>query len=376
MLAKNAVSEYTHIIHLQSVLKTIPHYRDYFLIYDAKLCHPARLTHKDLVSFQTCKGMMPENVTKDTINNHLERFLSLTLPNGGMTLESYFAMDPPLYPLHRQLMQLLERGILPMNHRHVYHADIKDENILVHIESNGMLKTRLIDWGLTISYNPKAHRDPIAHEPWTSTKYPWTNRNFMFNMPFSCGMFTKPFYDIYTAYLEKGGNLEQASLLPLLVNYFQKVTMDPRGQGHLLFINQIMVWLFQHDDKFRDVPDDQLAAVVEAQITLPVIVQYCFTVLVHFTKPSPTGKLKLHATQYINEVFTKTLDIYGFLSAYIPLVKELSNKFSTLSRKKGAVFLCLKDIFIKHLYEPRVHPPHHRELRDDLQTLGLLIQDA
>ena len=61
-----------------------------------------------------------------------------------------------------------------MNKLNVYHCDIKDANVLVQINET-MLKTRLIDWGLSFLYNKKHNGIPRK----------LYRRPFQFNVPFS-----------------------------------------------------------------------------------------------------------------------------------------------------------------------------------------------
>ena len=48
MSEKHANEEYQEIVSIKTKLDTIKNYRDYFLIYDATLCKPDKLTSSDL----------------------------------------------------------------------------------------------------------------------------------------------------------------------------------------------------------------------------------------------------------------------------------------------------------------------------------------
>ena len=76
----------------------------------------------------------------------------LNLSDGGVTLETaYYNMDDidNLLYINEELISLLEYGIIPMNNLDVFHADIKEANVLYNTESNHV---GLIDWGLSFQY--------------------------------------------------------------------------------------------------------------------------------------------------------------------------------------------------------------------------------
>ena len=82
--------------------------------------------------------------------------MSLNIPNGGIPIDDFVYNNGSynkLYKLQDNLISLLEKGIIPMNKKYIFHSDIKDSNILVDVKKNTM-KTRLIDWGLTTEYIP------------------------------------------------------------------------------------------------------------------------------------------------------------------------------------------------------------------------------
>lgn len=359
MIEPYAKKEYAKIKSIESKLKKIPHYENYFLVYDIDLCQPAPLTEKDLTSFDKCNEMMPSGVDRDNINKQLDRFLSLSLPNGGFPPFDYLQTHRQhMYLVHQKLVDLLRHGILPMNRRDIFHVDIKESNILVQTEGENNMKARLIDWGLASIYRPQSHKVLTDPEPWTNTVYPWTNRGFMFNVPFTNNLFNQAFYDRYTAYLEKGGQLNESSLIPFLTTYFDD--LDEGALGHLNYIEKVMKMLYKDELSNGGVKS--------------MIVDYWFHVLVHFTRETSSG-LKLYATQYINDVYVKSVDLYGFVCVYIPLAKIVFEEMKTkMTREKKALFTKLRELFFTYLYAPRVGAIDQSELIEDLESLGDLIR--
>ena len=146
MTDRHATQEYEQINSLKQKLDSVPNYEDYFLIYDATLCRPSKLTTSDLASFSDkCTALPKDNIMKTNINTKLDELMSLNLPNGGLPVDDYLYSDgtfEKMYKVHSYLIKLLKNGIIPMNNKNVYHSDIKDSNVL--IDDTG--KARLIDW--------------------------------------------------------------------------------------------------------------------------------------------------------------------------------------------------------------------------------------
>ena len=128
-----------------------------------------------------------------------------------------------------------------------------------------------------------------------------------------------------------------------------------------------------YSNTFKDISEKNIPLIIETEITMPFIVNYITNVLVHYTKFKEDGKLNLR--EYLNDVYIKIIDIYGFLNIYFPLLEYLHNNFSKLSNDLLKIFNTLKIIYIKYLYEPRHKAINMNELFEDLNLLGKVIQD-
>jgi serine/threonine protein kinase len=356
MTEKHAMSEYNEIVSIKSHLKNIKDYTDYFLIYDATLCKPSSLSEEDLENYsKKCRALPKDKITKSNLNSNLDKLLSLNMPNGGLAVDDYLYQNGSflkMYKVNNQLINLLKNGIVPMNKRHVFHGDIKDSNIL--IDENE--KTRLIDWGLALEYVPfKNHSFPST----------WRNRPFQFNVPFSVILFSDSFVEKYTSFLEKGGQPTKIELKPFVIDYISSWTKE-RGAGHYKFINEIMFELFSHSITSLSKPQ-----IVETQITMNFIVNYIVDVLVHFTKSGKDVKLILR--DYLDNVFIKIVDIWGFISVYIVYVEILFNNYDKLTEQELDFFRKLKHIFVEYLYNPRHEPIDMNALYSDLEDLNLVF---
>jgi serine/threonine protein kinase len=362
MTDKHATEEYQEITEIREKLDSINNYEDYFLIYGTSICKPAKLTTSDLTAFKDkCSALPKDNITKSNINSKLNEVMILNLPNGGLPVDDYVYANGSygkLYDTHIALVNLLKKGVVPMNKRNIYHSDIKDSNVLID-DSELPLKARLIDWGLTVEYTP----DSI--EPFPKN---WRNRPLQFNVPFSVVIFTDLFYEMYTKYLNDGGKIEEAVLRLFVIDYLNK-WMKERGPGHYKFINQIMFMLYSSD--ITSISDNNKPIMVETEITMPYIINYIVEVLVHYTKFKSDGSLNLR--EYLDDVYVKIVDIWGFITVYYPFLEMFSNNYYKLNHNQLKIFKQLQYIFSEYLYTPRSTPINMDELYDDFKILGNLI---
>jgi serine/threonine protein kinase len=362
MTERHATDEYEEINHIKDKLDTIPNYKDYFLIYDVTLCSPSKLTDSDLSSFNNkCTALPKDDITKKNINLKLDQVMSLNLPNGGLPVDDYIYSNggyDKLYKTHITLINLFKKGIIPMNRNNIYHSDIKDSNVLID-NSGPELKARLIDWGLTVEYNPG-----------TSTKFPknWRNRPLQFNVPFSVVIFTDKFYENYSEYLKNGGKVEDSELRPFVINYLNE-WLKERGPGHYKFINEIMFLLYS--SSLESISDSSKPGVVETEITMPYIIDYIVEVLLHYTKFKEDGSLNLR--EYLNEVYIQIVDIWGFIMVYYPFLEMFSSNYFNLNENELKIFTQLKFIFNEYLYTPRASPININELLEEFKKFGNLI---
>jgi serine/threonine protein kinase len=358
MTEKHATSEYNEIIAIKEKIDKIPHFEDYFLLYDATLCKPAKLTEADLTAYASkCTALPKDNITKKNINENLDKLMSLNIPNGGLPIDDFLYEDgtfEKLYKVHNGLFKLLKKGIVPMNKKNVYHCDIKDSNIL----TDGS-KTRLIDWGLSTEYTP------FKSEPFPKT---WRNRPFQFNVPFSVIIFSDSFVEKYTKYLKDGGKPEETELKPFVLDFIN-FWLKERGPGHYKFINEIMFSLFHNS--LTTISKESKPQVIETQITMNYIVNYIINVLVHFTKFKPDGSLNLR--DYLDNVFIEIVDVWGFITAYYPIIEILSDSYDNLTKNELKIFNQLQFIFVEYLYNPRHEPIDMNMLYSDLKDLAHLF---
>jgi serine/threonine protein kinase len=360
MTDKHAISEYEEIISIKKILEDIKDYRNYFLIYDAALCKPATLSSEDLKDYSSkCKALPKDNITRTNLNKNLDKLMVLNIPNGGLPVDDYLYENgsfEKMYNVHHNLFVLLKKGILPMNQKHIYHCDIKDSNILIDKDET----TRLIDWGLAVQYIPfKNHTFPSS----------WRNRPFQFNVPFSVILFSDSFVEKYTKYLQEGGEINKIELRPFIIDYISS-WMKERGAGHYKFMNEIMFELFSNS--IEELHQNEKPLMIETQITMNYIINYISDILIHFTKYNIPVKECLR--NYLDNVFIKIVDIWGFISVYFVFIEILSRNYSKLTKQEIEIFNKIKYLFVEYLYNPRHEPIPMNKLYLDLEELSNLFR--
>lgn len=367
MSEKHATEEYEEINKLKDKLDKIRNYEDYFLLYDATLCRPAKLAVTDLTEFTNkCTALPKDNITRANVNQNLDKLMSLNLPNGGLPVDDYIYSNgsfEKMYNIHVALVKLLKKGIIPMNKEFMYHCDIKDSNVLID-DSGHELKARLIDWGLSTEYTP------FQDAPFPRS---WRNRPFQYNVPFSVIIFSDAFVEKYSKFIKDGGylkdgkKLEEIELKPFVIDFIT-FWMKERGAGHYRFINDIMFLLFSNDLTESDADKPK---VIETQYTMEYLVDYIVDVLMHFTKFRADGTLNLR--DYLDTVFIQIVDIWGFICVYYPFIETLGNNYKNLNSTEMLTFKQFKKIFLKYLYYPRHEPINLNTLYTDLRVLGGLL---
>jgi serine/threonine protein kinase len=368
MSERHATEEYEEINKLNEKLNKIRHYEDYFLLYDATLCRPSKLTNTDLTEFASkCTALPKDNITRSTVNQNLNKLMALNLPNGGVPVDDYIVDNgsfQKLHNVHTALVKLLKKGIVPMNKEFMFHCDIKDSNILID-DSESVLKARLIDWGLATEYVP------FRDEPFPKS---WRNRPFQFNVPFSVIIFSDAFVTKYSKFIKDGVNVknkekpEEIELKPFVIDFIN-FWMKERGAGHYKFINEIIFTLFSNS--LTSVDEADKPKVIETQYTMDYLVNYIVDVLVHFTKFRADGTLNLR--EYLDTVFIQIVDIWGLISTYYPFLELLANSYKTLTKGELKIFNQIQFIFVEYLYNPRHEPIDMNMLYSDLKDLGNLI---
>ena len=325
MLNKHVKREYMEITKYLPILQKIPNYKNYFIIEGANICQPAPLTRQDLDNFDTkCKVLRKRDINAKNINSNLDKVSCINLQDGGVELGTYIYSGLSLdgmKDLNGRMIQLLVHGILPMNKSHVYHADIKEANIVVDTSKY----VRLIDWGLSM-YTGSGKNIPSVLQ----------GKPFQYNLPFSIILFNNTFKNMYSTFLKTmpTSNLDNNSLGIFLKEYIEKWNKK-RGKGHIKTIMSIWSGITSKQN-----------------IQESIIIPYLSAILLEYTRNGEFDKIG-----YFKNVFLKLIDLWGFIICYSAFLEtEYKNEK-------------INNLIINYLYRKPIENINIDELVDDLRNI-------
>jgi len=351
MTRKHAIDEYDEIATIKEQLDTVKNYADYFVIDDINLCKPNKLTSDDMFNYkQKCSALPKDKITPENMNKSLDKLLLINIPNGGAPIDDYvFECDSfeNLYKLNVSLIKLLKNGIIPMNKRNVYHCDIKDSNVLIDKD----FKTRLIDWGLSTTYIP------------TGQKYfpdSWRERPLQYNVPFSIIIFTEDFFDMFNELVN--GSIPNKQVLTVFVKQYIQFWMKERGRGHYEFINEILIVLNDANKNDKEYAMQFIVSYIVETLALYAELQ---------TKQLKTKKVSMR--NYLNNVFIRNVDVWGFVMIYYPFIEFLQSRKEALSPSQTKLLGLIKRMISTNLFKtPK--PINMPSLFRDLEAIGTMLK--
>jgi hypothetical protein len=325
MLNKHVKREYMEITKYLPILQKIPNYKNYFIIEGANICQPAPLTREDLDNFDLkCKVLRKRDINSTNINKNLDKISSLNLQDGGVELGTYIYSGLSLNgmkDLNGRMIQLLVDGILPMNKYNVYHADIKEANIVVDTSKY----VRLIDWGLSMYTGSRKDIPSVLQD-----------KPFQYNLPFSIILFNNTFKTMYSTFLKTTptSNLDNNSVGGFLKTYIEKWNKK-RGKGHIKTI--ISIWS---------------GITGKQNIQETIIIPYLSAILLEYTRNG-----QFDTIGYFKNVFLKLIDLWGFIICYTAFLET------------GYKNEKINNIVINYLYRTPTEIIDIKELVHDLKNL-------
>ena len=320
ILKKYASSEMSIINSVKKLLMKIPYYGDYFIVKDTYQCSPDTLKKKDKKNFdKKCRPLTRKNITAKNVNSNLDKLQIINMPYSGIDMDKYWDtwIDLPDTKEKKKLfgmtniclINLLRKGIFVMNKEGLYHLDIKGGNIMHSLTNNNILnvgdiKTRLIDWGLSMKYKNKKNI-PIE----------LVERPFQFNLPYSNILFQtniQKIIDDYIKTIKKTDSIYYKKHMFLgLSHRIYESAINNLGEGHLPYMLQLIEQIYN--------PYNTNNIVVGKNI----ICEYIGKILETYMNKDN----KLDLFKYMQEVFLKNVDIWGFISSYSNLISR-NNKYT------------------------------------------------
>lgn len=361
MIKKYVKTEMSLIKEVFKNVKTIPNYKNYFLIDGVYSCIPDALTKKDLVGFnKKCTNLKRKHITRKNINKKLSDVKVINLPYGGIDIDEYWSKWNKMPSSANKnksfaitnicLLQLLMKGILKMNLLKYYHFDIKGSNIMrtiyPTIKSTSSIKTRLIDWGLALKYtNTKKIPSEIMDRP------------LQYNLPFSHILFQSDIQKVIDNYVNnfKGTyhNYGKQLILKGLSEHIYKTSIHKIGSGHNDYIIELLENIY--GPLYKD----------KENIAINIITEYISVILEKYTDDNYLFK----SNDYFKNVFVKNADIWGFLMSYIDLItlkNPWKNKFQSIIVK------VLTEYCFGTIYAARFIPIY--PLVNELLTLNIVLK--
>jgi serine/threonine protein kinase len=364
MLTKNAEKEYNEIMKYKKTLITIPNYKKYFLIDDIQLCHPSKLSKRDLQDYDTkCKALNKKKITKKNINKKLDLILALNMQNGGNDIDDFIKQCNSYSQyknMNNSLMDLLVKAIIPMNNKDIYHCDIKADNILI----NDDYQCKIIDWGLSTSYN-NSYSISEGH----------FNRPIQFNIPFSVIILNNNFKDSYenflTFKLKTSDNIHYYDVRAFLIEHFVYINKEYKI-GHIRYINKLMRILFKENIEplYKKIKSD----IITTEYTYYYIIEYISKIVFKYTD---VENKKFDMQTYFENIFLKSIDIWGFVFCFVPILNVMSfTKREKMSDTNLKICDKIKFIIIHYLYERPLEVINYTDILKELGELNELFDNA
>ncbi len=327
LLEKNdANDEWNELKNVKNIVKNIPNYNNYFLVNNIFKCQPNTITENDLKNVIICENALGSiGISTTEINKNLDKLEIINMPYGGIDLLKIITENKELFTtLNNILLELLVKGILPMNKLGFFHCDIKAQNILYLKQ-----KCRLIDWGISVL---------IKDIPVKIIPEKIKNNKLQYNSPFSRIIFNKIFDDYYKLHIKNNNEINKSNLnlntiLQVLMFDYYFYFIKLVGDGHENFINSYFIPEFFKINGINNPPKDfNLTAYLFSIYMTKILIKY-----IDF-KDNTFKK-----TDYFNEVYIKNLDIWGFLSIYFEYIMNNYDKTLRINLSNVIIDYCYSD---------------------------------
>jgi hypothetical protein len=240
--------------------------------------------------------------------------------------------------------------------------DIKGGNILRNVEDDNEIlgidniKTRLIDWGLAIDFSAT----PPGKVP-----YEIFNGPIQYNTPFSTilfqenmNMYIKKFLSQYSNLDKRLNSNDRMQIMKYLASYIYNISLDVVGEGHNNYILALL-----HEINARHTKNEAPSVTVFSHEE--IIVEYLASILNKYLD----HKYHFQHGKYFHEVYSKNVDIWGFIMAYIDLA-DLKKSYAMRSDLSIAVAKIIHEYCFSTMYA--IKPIPIQNLVTDFKKLNQL----
>lgn len=302
MPIKHIKSEMNEINRIKPYVNNIPDNYKYFLIDNIYHCEPKSLRIEDKNNFnETCANLMRININKNNVDKNLDKLGIINLPYGGENVYQYLKklllekliIKKKFITLNNSLIDLLNNAIIPLNNNKLLHLDLKGQNILYDDKSH---YARLIDWGLSDNYVDGTIPKSLQYKP------------LQFNLPISVILFDN---NILNKYLPKISSNKSE----LYAKVHKMVKNELENKGHFFTIAYILTLLYP-------------STILTLADVVDFITKYLLEILIKYNTNG-----NFDSVRFFFEVFSKNVDVYGFLSSYMPLIENKDKSNNKLSKQ-------------------------------------------
>lgn len=365
MYKEDTEAELIEMAKVKKFVERIPNKEDYFLISNTYECQPDKLNEEDLSHYdKKCRLFTKRGITSSEVNDSLNRLALIVMPNGGLNMEKYFlkVFEMPEKEMHQvfidtntALIKLLVNGIVPLTNMGFNHYDIKAGNILMSEDGHA----RVIDWGLAGDNDGITVPETIQ------------NRSIAFNMPFSDIFFNnfvkrwlaESFHKIRASPNLRDKTTGQSELLKIVAVNMINESISKTSEGHYEYITGDIL-----HDIYKVYADKNIYNRVDYNVlSTNVLIEYVHAVLVAYVNENGI----FNDAKYFYDVFSKNVDIWGFLLAYVPIIEFGTEKFH-IDIINGVCRILLKYCFST---EFATKPIDVNELTMDLQSLNAIADE-
>ena len=383
-LLKNdhAKREYDYISKINSRLDKLPkEVKKYLLLDNIELCEPGRLGPDDMKNIESTCGdiltQVTDNVTKmpitsGNINNNLDKFKIINMPELGISLHDYLEstkLDPNnLIQLNNIIIDYMLHVVPYLNKNGVVHGDIKASNILFSKEN---AKTPvLIDWGL--SYVANTDRKSIP-EDFYKLKIQWQH-------PFSTFLFSR---DIGNQYISFLNNLKREQIkitrdslrifVVALFSNFKKTNTRVYNILKSIFSNTY------EGDYLKYIKENtpSTGGTMAEQMFSNYVVNYLLDVLMAYTTnigSNDRGGSVLDLNKYFNDIYLYNVDVWGIMSIFYQYLLSPSTKFNMSNNEYKTFTSKVMTILVENLFTNGNKVVDSGKLVGNIRNLNLYLK--
>ena len=290
---KQANDEWDELMKAKNIIKNIPNYHKYFLLNNLEKCIPNKLIDDDLNNIEKCETPL-RNINILDINNNLNKLKIINMQDGGITItEAVATADRSLNKLNKLLINLLINAIVPMNTLHLYHNDLKGDNLLYNNN-----EVKIIDWGLASSNlsNNILNISVAFNNPLSKVLFaPEVLNNYLQSNVFNNNQINKNNPDLFN---------QLYNSMKLYYSYFIYYI----GKGNNEYLSIILDIIFNLANQNINNIQNFLEHII-ASICAKILMNY----LNFETKTFDTDL-------FFNNVYSKNLDVYGLIMSYIQIL--------------------------------------------------------